>query len=97
MLCHVLGVRDAGAVRHAAHLGMAMQLTNICRDVLEHWQRARFYLPDRILGECGSAGQRSELGKPLPHAARAALTCGVRRLFAEPDRFYRLGDQGLGC
>ena len=41
MMCHVLGVRDTRALRHAAHLGIAMQLTNICRDVAEDWQRGR--------------------------------------------------------
>ncbi|HWN69346.1 MAG TPA: squalene/phytoene synthase family protein, partial [Haliangium sp.] len=31
MMSHVMGVTHDGALRHAAHLGMAMQLTNICR------------------------------------------------------------------
>ena len=95
MMCHVLGVREARAVRHAAHLGMAMQLTNICRDVLEDWERGRLYLPDPILEECGAGGLRAALGGPLPRAADAALARAVRTLLAEADRFYRSGDQGL--
>jgi phytoene synthase len=91
----VLGVREPGAGRHAAHLGMAMQLTNICRDVAEDWQRGRLYLPDPILDECGAPGLRSELGGPLPRSARDALACAVRRLLGEADLFYRSGDQGL--
>ncbi|HEY6551894.1 MAG TPA: phytoene/squalene synthase family protein, partial [Vicinamibacteria bacterium] len=39
MMCHVMGVADPRALRHAAHLGMAMQLTNISRDVMEDWGR----------------------------------------------------------
>ena len=35
MMCHVMGVRDLRALRRAAYLGMAMQITNICHDALE--------------------------------------------------------------
>lgn len=95
MMCHVLGVQEAVALRHAAHLGMAMQLTNICRDVLEDWFRRRLYVPDDLLDACGAPGLRGELGGPLPYAARAALGCAVRQLLREADRFYRSGDRGL--
>jgi phytoene synthase len=95
MMCHVMGVQQPGAVRHAAHLGMAMQLTNICRDVAEDWARGRLYIPDQILEECAAAGLRSELGGPLPRAVRGPLAGAVRRLLAEADRFYRSGDRGL--
>jgi phytoene synthase len=50
MMCHVMGVSDPRGLRHAAHLGMAMQLTNISRDVLEDWGRGHVYLPDDLLG-----------------------------------------------
>lgn len=45
MLCHVMGVRDPRALRNAAHLGIAMQLTNICRDVAEDERDGRRYIP----------------------------------------------------
>lgn len=45
MMCGVLGVREPNARRHAIHLGIAMQMTNICRDVLEDALRDRVYLP----------------------------------------------------
>jgi hypothetical protein len=49
MMCSVLGVRDPRAWRHAIDLGIAVQLTNICRDVLEDAQASRVYLPaDRL-------------------------------------------------
>ena len=57
MMCHVMGVRDPKALRHAAHLGMAMQLTNICRDVREDWeQHGRLYLPEELLAARGPRG-----------------------------------------
>lgn len=51
MMCHVLGVSDPRALRHAAHLGMGMQLTNIVRDVHEDRGRGRRYLPEQLLSE----------------------------------------------
>ena len=75
MMCHVMGVSDPRGLRHAAHLGMAMQLTNISRDVLEDWGRGHVYLPDDLLGAraadalwqaCREARhQSSETGQPL--------------------------------
>jgi phytoene synthase len=95
MMCHVMGVRDRRALRHAAHLGMAMQLTNICRDVLEDWQRGRLYLPEEILASCGAAGLGHELGRPLPRSCRASLGLAVQSLLGEADRFYQSGDAGM--
>ena len=39
-MAHLMGVRDGAALRHAADLGIAMQLTNICRDVVGGRARA---------------------------------------------------------
>ena len=45
MMAHVMGVRNSSALRRAVDLGVAMQLTNICRDVAEDAARDRIYLP----------------------------------------------------
>lgn len=45
MVAPILGCRDPGALRHAAQLGIAMQLTNILRDVAEDAKLDRLYLP----------------------------------------------------
>ena len=46
MLCALLGVTDSDALVRAHDLGLAMQLTNFCRDVGEDWrERGRIYLP----------------------------------------------------
>lgn len=95
MMTHVLGVDDEAAVVPAAHLGIAMQLTNICRDVAEDWQRGRLYIPDDVLGRHGGRGLARELGGALPAAARPALAGGVRDLLALADRYYRSADRGL--
>jgi phytoene synthase len=45
MVAPVLGCRDSGALVHAVDLGIAMQLTNILRDVREDATMDRLYLP----------------------------------------------------
>lgn len=45
MMCRLLGAEDRAAEPHAIDLGIAMQLTNICRDVAEDADRGRIYLP----------------------------------------------------
>jgi phytoene synthase len=94
MMCHVLGVSDPRALQHAAHLGIAMQLTNICRDVQEDWGRGRLYLPAELLpGFSAAAGTHA--GAELPAAAGPALGGAVRELLARADRYYRSADHGL--
>jgi phytoene synthase len=45
MVAPILGCRDPHALAHAATLGIAMQLTNILRDVAEDARLGRLYLP----------------------------------------------------
>ena len=52
MMCHVIGFR-APAPEHAIDLGIAMQLTNILRDVGEDLRRGRIYLPTEDLERFG--------------------------------------------
>jgi phytoene synthase len=95
MMCHVLGVRHALALRHAADLGIGMQLTNICRDVHEDWQRGRLYLPRQLLSE--QAGHRvisPSHGELTPQVA-GHLRPVVVQLLALAERYYASGDRGL--
>jgi phytoene synthase len=50
---HVIGFTGPEAARYAVRLGVAMQLTNILRDIGEDWQRGRLYLPQSELAEFG--------------------------------------------
>jgi phytoene synthase len=88
MMCHLMGVRQPSALRHAAHLGMAMQLTNICRDVVEDWNRGRLYLPGELLRERRPEGA-------FPVTERRPFAQAVEALLHEADRLYVSGDQGL--
>ena len=55
LICiHIFGYRGGEEARRAAiDLGLAMQLTNICRDVREDWEFGRVYLPQDELDRFG--------------------------------------------
>jgi phytoene synthase len=95
ILCHVFGVSDARALQHAAHLGIAMQLSNVCRDVHEDWQLGRLYLPDSVLEDAGASGLWRSLGKPFPTHARRACRAALAVLLAEAERYYQSADAGI--
>lgn len=98
MMCHVFGVFDQAALKHAAHLGVAMQLTNICRDVQEDWQRGRLYLPLTLLRKHGARDVALPDGAGRD-ALPAPLVEPCRRVIAEvlgvAERHYVSGDAGL--
>ena len=50
-MCDVLDCDDEQALGHAIDLGIAMQLTNIARDVLEDAGMGRRYLPASWVGD----------------------------------------------
>lgn len=98
MMCHVFGAFEPAALRHAAHLGVAMQLTNICRDVKEDWQRSRLYLPLDLLQRHG-AGRFAEAASLSPDEFPESLVGPCRgvlqELLAIADRHYASADAGL--
>ncbi|MCB0033361.1 MAG: squalene/phytoene synthase family protein [Anaerolineales bacterium] len=51
MSMHIIGFESEKAIPYAIKLGVALQLTNILRDVAEDWERGRFYLPLEELHE----------------------------------------------
>ncbi|MDH3208434.1 MAG: phytoene/squalene synthase family protein [Gemmatimonadota bacterium] len=95
MMCHVMGLKREAAVRNAAHLGIAMQLTNICRDIQEDWDMERLYVPDELLTQSGAPNLAERLGEPFPEEARTAVASATDRLLIEADSYYASGDQGF--
>ena len=53
MAMHIIGFEDLAAVPYAIKLGVALQLTNILRDVGEDWRAGRVYLPQDEITEFG--------------------------------------------
>ncbi|MEM7333246.1 MAG: squalene/phytoene synthase family protein [Chloroflexota bacterium] len=51
MTMHIVGYESERAIPYAIKLGVALQLTNILRDIQEDWQNGRLYLPqDELKG-----------------------------------------------
>ncbi|HET9933451.1 MAG TPA: phytoene/squalene synthase family protein [Polyangiaceae bacterium] len=94
MMCHVLGVRTDAALRNAAHLGIALQLTNISRDVQEDWERGRMYVPAELLRKAGLPQLEPE-PRALTRTESNALSLALAELAKLAERFYRSGDDGL--
>jgi 15-cis-phytoene synthase len=91
MMCHVMGIADERRLANAAALGMAMQLTNIARDVAEDWRLGRLYVPrEALVGPIGS-----DPGRPLDQPTAAVLSRTLPALLAEAQALYRAGDAGL--
>lgn len=53
MSMHIVGFTDDRAIPYAVKLGVALQLTNILRDVAEDWENGRLYLPLQELAAFG--------------------------------------------
>lgn len=90
MMAHVMGVREPAVLGRAADLGIAFQLTNIARDVIDDYRNGRVYLPERWLQEAGI--------DPVDLAApenRESLFGVVRRLLGLAELYYDSAAQGV--
>ena len=93
MMCVLMGVRDADRLARACDLGLAMQLTNIARDVGEDARAGRLYLPRDWLEEAGIS-ERAFLEDPRLTPGMAAL---IRRLLDQADRLYLRAEPGIAA
>ncbi|HEX9165275.1 MAG TPA: squalene/phytoene synthase family protein [Gemmatimonadales bacterium] len=87
MLGPVLGAEPDRGTGPGIGLGIAMQLTNICRDVGEDLDRGRVYFPARELAEFGLSREALERREVTPAFRRfmAFQVARARRLFNEGD------------
>lgn len=91
MMSILMGVRGAPALARACDLGVAMQLTNIARDVGEDARAGRLYLPRAWMREEGLDPDRW-LRTPTHNPSLARV---VARLLQEADRLYARADAGI--
>lgn len=91
MMCVLMRTRDADALARACDLGLAMQLTNIARDVGEDARAGRLFLPrDWLAAEGIGEAEFLAAPAPLPGIRRATA-----RLLAEADRLYWRAGSGV--
>jgi phytoene synthase len=92
MMTKVIGVKNPVAYSQAVDLGVAMQLTNICRDVLEDANNNRTYLPTKELEEAGlNVTLIAKKGK-----TPVALKKIVAFYLETADVYYNSAKQGMG-
>lgn len=91
MMSLLMGVRDAPALARACDLGVAMQLSNIARDVGEDARMGRLYLPRQWLREAGFDPE-AWLAAPRFEPALAGV---VQRLLDAADDLYARAAAGV--
>ena len=91
MMCVLMRVRDPHALARACDLGVAMQLTNIARDVGEDARARRMYLPLNWLAQAG-IDPDAYFADPLPSDPIRAM---VKRLLREADSLYARSEAGI--
>lgn len=93
MMTLAMGRRDPDVLARACDLGVAMQFTNIARDVGEDAANGRLYLPFDWLAESGIDGH-VWLGAPRSSPAIRDL---VVRLLGEADTLYARSCSGIAA
>lgn len=97
IMSRVFGLSHPAARREAIFMGIAMQLTNILRDVAEDWQRGRIYLPAEELAAFGLNPNSIEKAEVTP-AWEAFMAFQVARAQSYYDAarpgFAALADDG---
>lgn len=86
MMTQMMGDRRPAARKHAVALGIAMQLTNIARDVREDAERGRSYLPGIAADSISSIVSEGD---------DQAIRKRVARLLSLSEDRYRLAGAGL--
>jgi len=93
MMAWLMGARSQSTLARAAELGLAMQLTNIVRDVGEDAARGRVYLPEQWLREEGlsAATVMASLQTSAP------LQRVTARLLDEASALYERASVGIAA
>jgi len=73
MMANIMGVRDEATLDRASDLGLAFQLTNIARDVIDDAKADRVFVPQDLLTKHGAPIEAANLAKasnwPAAHKA----------------------------
>ena len=90
MMCNVLDTKNRVALPYAVDLGIAMQLTNICRDVAVDAEVGRRYLPASLVGDL----EPQLLVRPAL-SLQPRVRKSIETLLDTADQYYRSGELGL--
>jgi 15-cis-phytoene synthase len=91
MMAMLMGARAPDVVARACDLGVAMQLSNIARDVGEDARMGRLYLPRQWLRDVG-IDPEAWLARPVHSEALGGV---IRRLLQAADQLYERAGTGI--
>lgn len=92
MMLPIINTKDAEARKHAIDLGIAMQLTNIARDVYEDAKMNRLYLPKEWLGQVSTSDLTDN---KLDDQKKKLIELSIKNLIELSDKFYANGFSGM--
>ena len=92
MMLPIINTKDAEARKHAIDLGIAMQLTNIARDVYEDAKMNRLYLPKEWLGQVSISDLKDN---KLDDHKKKLIELSIKNLIELSDKFYANGFSGM--
>lgn len=93
MMALLMGARDKSQLARACDLGIAMQISNIARDVGEDARAGRLYLPLTWMRDAGLDPERF-LADPRPSPELAGI---VERMLEAADSLYRRAARGISA
>jgi len=97
MCVEIFGCKDPASRQYAIDLGVALQLTNILRDVPGDLERGRVYVPTEDLVRFGCSD--ADLGAEAVHAGHGVQSTAIKKLLAfQAQRardYYRRADAAL--
>ena len=92
MMLPIINTKDTEARKHAIDLGIAMQLTNIARDVYEDAKMNRLYLPKEWLGQISIS---DFMDNNLDDQKKRLIELSIKNLIELSDKFYTNGFSGM--
>ncbi len=91
MMCPIIGVKHKPAEKNAIALGVGMQITNICRDILEDAKNGRTYIPQNMLEKNNLTLKDLQTEGETP----ARLKAVVKTYLDIADQYYSTSYQGI--
>ena len=91
MICFLLGVTKRDAIAAGIDLGIAMQLTNIARDIGEDYARGRVYLPTTLI-DCEAIALAFCEGNV---EAQDKVLEAVKQIISKSQTYYESADRGI--
>ena len=92
MMAMIMGVRQPAVLDRASDLGIAFQLTNIARDVIDDARAGRVYLPDDLLARAGVSRVDPDDRRQWP-----ALYAATVQLLDIAEPYYASSQAGMAA